>query len=309
MEPILAQLLETAPTVIVGICVMTVIYHLFEGWITTVLAKEFNPQFSYRKGVENAFFCSFYRLATLGSGAGVAGVIYLGENGVEHSIGFGLYLLQFAFHKISIALFSGVFFVASWGFMYEHFSQYMYLLTAGYAVTMVITVILILFCCSVSFHKVLFRMLDWIDKKMDRRFDVQIAALRGECRMLERASRHVLKKKRLAVEVILIGFVRNIFWYGIPYLVFKGHSDITLGQTMAVTSLTIMLAGVIPMPGGVGSTELLFTTLFSGIVDTGLAGSAALLYRFGTFILPFLLGGIIVFERRLRKKRMEDIPL
>lgn len=298
--PILEQLRNTAPWVIVGICVMTVIYHLFEGWITMLLAREYNPNFSFRKGVENAFFCSFYRAATLGSGAGVAAVIYLGENGVEHSIGFGLYMLQYAFHKISIAIFSVVFFVISYDYMYSHFESYMWLLMAGYVVTIIITLVLILLSCSIRFHKLLFRFLDWLDLKLDRRFDVQIASLRGECRMLERASRHVLKRKRLVAEVIVISTIRNAFWYGIPYLIFLGHSDVTLLQTLAVTSLSIMLAAVIPAPGGIGSTELVFTSLFAAIVGTGLAGSSALLYRFGTFIFPFMLGAIIVIERKLR---------
>lgn len=299
MGPIVTQLCETAPWVIVGICVMTVIYHLLEAYITMLLAKEYNPEFSYRKGVTNAFFCSFYRLATLGSGAGVAAVIYLGENGVEHSIGFGLYLLQYAFHRLSIAIFSVILFLMSWGYMYGHFQSYMWLLMAGFLVTVILTLGLILLCCSKGFHRALFRLLDWLDMKLDRRFDVQIASLRGECRMLERASRQVMKNRRLVVKVIVVSTIRNAFWYGMPFLVFVGQSDITLVQTMAITSLSIMLAAIIPAPGGIGSTEVLFTSMFSGIVGTGLAGSAALLYRFGTSVFPLFLGAFVVVGRRM----------
>lgn len=301
--PILQQLQKTVPSVIVAICVMTVCYHFMEGLITMRLAREYNPRFSYRKGVGNAFFCSFYRVATLGSGAGVAAVVYLGENGVEHSIGFGLYMLQYAFHKISIALFSILFFCISWDYMYLHFGSYMWLLMAGYGVTLVITLALILVSCSTAFHKVLFVFLDWLDRKLKHRFAVQIATLRGECQMLERASKHIIRKKRLVAEIILLSMLRNVCWYAIPYVIFSGHMGVTLMQTMAVTSLSVMLAAVLPAPGGIGSTELVFTTLFAGIVGTGLAGSAALLYRFATFIFPFLLGLIIVLGRRLQGHR------
>lgn len=296
----MTQLCETAPWVIIGICVMTVLYHLLEGYITMLLAKEYNPAFSYRKGVTNAFFCSFYRLATLGSGAGVAAVIYLGENGVEHSIGFGLYLLQYAFHRLSIAIFSVILFLMSWGYMYGHFQSYMWLLMVGFLVTVILTMGLILLCCSKRFHKCLFKFLDWLDLKFDRRFDVQIASLRGECRMLERASRQVMKNRRLVTEVTVVSTIRNAFWYGMPFLVFAGHADISFVQTMAITSLSIMLAAIIPAPGGIGSTEVLFTTMFSGIVGTGLAGSAALLYRFGTSLFPLFIGAFVVIGRRVR---------
>lgn len=301
--PILEQLKKTTPVVLIGICALTIIYHLLEGGITTLLAREYNPAFPYRKGVGNAFFCSFYRVATLGSGAGVAGVLYLGENGVEHSKGFGLYMLQYAFHKISIAIFAVVFFLANWNYMYKHFGSYMWLLMVGFLVTLVITLFLILFCCSTAFHKVLFKLLDFINGKLKGRFDVQIASLKGECNMLEVASKHILKKKSLVIEVIVISIIRSCFWYGIPYLIFMGSNEVTLMQTMAVTSLSIMLAAVLPAPGGIGSTELVFTSLFSSIVGTGLAGSAALLYRFGTFIFPFMLGALVVLARRVQINR------
>lgn len=305
MQPIMEQLCETAPWAVAGICMMTVVYHLLEGYITMLLAKEYSPGFSYCKGVTNAFFCSFYRLATLGSGAGVAAVIYLGENGVEHSIGFGLYLLQYAFHRLSIAIFSVILFLMSWGYMYGHFQSYMWLLMAGFVVTVILTLGLILLCCSQGFHKGLFKFMDWLDEKFDRRFDVQIASLRGECLMLERASRQVMKNRHLVIEVTVISTIRNAFWYGMPFLVFAGHSDITLVQTMAITSLSIMLAAIIPAPGGIGSTEVLFTTMFSGIVGTGLAGSAALLYRFGTSLFPLVVGAFVVVGRRVRGQKDE----
>ena len=79
--PIFRQLRETAPIVVVGICLMSLVYYLIEGWITTALAKQYHSGFSYMTGVKNALYCAFCRVATLGSGAGVAASYYLGETG------------------------------------------------------------------------------------------------------------------------------------------------------------------------------------------------------------------------------------
>ena len=84
--PILEQLEKTTPAVIAGICAMTVVYHCVEGVITTLLAKQYNRAFTLGMGITNAFLCSFYRVATLGSGAGVAAIVYLGEHGIELSL-------------------------------------------------------------------------------------------------------------------------------------------------------------------------------------------------------------------------------
>lgn len=301
--PILEQLRQTTPAVIAGICAMTVIYHVIEGVITTLLAKQYHPEFTYAMGITNAFFCSFYRVATLGSGSGIAAIVYLGDHGVQYSESFGLYMLQYAFHKISIAIFSMILFAMNWNYMCAHFGEYMWLLAAGYVVTLIITLFLILFSCSTQFHRIIFVILDFVNGKCKGRFDVSVQMLREQCQMLEEASKYLLKKKRLVAGTIVLNLMKFIFWYAMPYLVFRGSADVTAVETMAVTSLSVMLAAVLPAPAGIGSTEFVFTALFSGIAGTGLAGSASLLYRFGTFVFPFLVGGVVVVGRRIRKKQ------
>lgn len=298
------QMKQTTPMVIAGICFLTLLYHLVEGGITAILVKQYQPDFTWRMGVANAFFCSFYRVATLGSGAGIAAIVYLGDHGVEYSKGFGLYMLQYAFHKMSIALYSAIFFVVSWAYMWNHFESYTPLLAVGYVITFIITIFLILFCCSGKFHKLIFSILDFFDRILKGRLDEMTVQLREQCRMMEAASRHLLKKKTMVTGVVALNLLKFCFWYGIPYLVFRNHSNLTLLEVMAVTSLSVMLAAVIPAPAGIGSTEFVLTALFSGIVGTGLAGSASLLYRFGTFVVPFLVGACIVAVRRIRARRL-----
>lgn len=305
--PILSELRKTTPEVIAGICVLTILYHMTEGLITTVLAKKYNPHFTYWMGVTNAFFCSFYRVATLGGGAGVAAIVYLGEHGVGYSKSFGLYMLQYAFHKISIAIFSLVLSVACWHYMYAFFAagfaSYQWLLVAGYALTLVITLLLVAFCCSERLHRMMFCFLDWMNQKQHGRMDASLGMLREQCFMLEEASREIMGDRLLVAGMIALSMVRNCFWYAIPYLIFRGTCEISLPQTMAVTSLSVMLAAVLPAPAGIGSTEFVFTALFSGIAGTALSGSASLLYRFGTFVFPFFIGMAVVLVRRVRARR------
>ena len=286
-----------------AVCVLSVLYCLVEALITTILARQYEPGFGYRWGIENMFFCSFYRVATLGSGAGVAAIIYLNEHGVDYSKGFGMYMLQYAFHKISIAIYSAIFFFVSWSYMCAHFGGYTWLLLAGYVITMVITLGLILFCCSEKFHRLIFFLLGLLNRK--GKLDALEMQLRGQCAELEEASRYLLRKKKMVAAVIALNIVKLCFWYGMPYLLFAGKGNISLVETMAITALAVMLAAVIPAPAGIGSTEFVFTGLFAGIVGTNVAGSASLLYRFATFVFPFLIGVVVVIARIIRERRAD----
>ena len=71
-----------------------------------------------------------------------------------------------------------------------------------------------------------------------------------------------------------------------------------LPQVLAITSLSMMLAAVIPAPAGIGSSEFVLTMLLAVIVGTAEAGSVSLLYRFATFVLPFLIGAVVVLLRK-----------
>lgn len=228
-------------------------YNVVEGWINYSFAKQYNPQFTYRMGVESAFYCSFYRVATLGSGAGVAAVYYFNEKGIPVFQGTGMYMVEYAIHKVTIAIFSIIFFLLNFGFMKEHYSEYFNLLIAGYVLTAVIATALLLFCCSKKFHGILLFMGDKLNRK--GKFDAQAAMLREQCGILEDAA-------------------------------------------------------VIPSPAGIGSSEFVFTALFTVLVGTGEAGSAALLYRFATFVLPFVIGGVVVLlhkriDRRIAKRKAD----
>lgn len=300
--PIIKELRETTPAVVAGICAMALVYQVIEGLITTMLARQYNPSFTVRMGVTNAFFCSFYRVATLGSGAGIAAIIYLGRHDVEYSKGFGLYMLQYAFHKISIACYSMILFALNWNYMCYYFADYMWLLAAGYLITVAITVGLILFCCSVHVHNWGLGLLDFFNQKSGGKLSGFVENLRCQCGMLEDASKYLLKKRAMVAGIIVLNLIKFCFWYGIPYLTFAGENGVTMPQTMAVTSLSVMLAAVMPAPAGIGTTEFVFTSLFSEIVGMGPAGSAAILYRFGTFVFPFLVGAVIVIAMRIRKK-------
>ena len=122
---------------------------------------------------------------------------------------------------------------------------------------------------------------------------------------MEEASRYLLRKKKMVAAVITLNIVKLCFWYGMPYLLFAGKGNISLVETMAITALSVMLAAVIPTPAGIGSTEFVFTGLFAGIVGTNVAGSASLLYRFATFVFPFLIGAVVVIARVVRKRRAD----
>lgn len=112
----------------------------------------------------------------------------------------------------------------NWEFMKSWFGDYAGLLAGGYAVTLVITIGLFLFCCSKKFHRLIFRLLDIVNQKFHGRFEIMEAEIKRQCMMLEDASKHLLKNKKATTGVIFLCLLKCCFWYGIPYLLLKASS-------------------------------------------------------------------------------------
>lgn len=299
--PIVREIRVTAPWVLAAICISSIVYHLFEGWITYSLAKQYNPRFRYFSAVGCAFYCSFYRVATLGSGSGVAAIYYLGKHNVEYSHGTGLYMVQYMMHKVSIAIFSGLFFLINWHVMIGHFKKYGVYLLLAYAVTVVIVIALLLVACTTKLNGILF-LLTGLLKKSEKMKD-KMESLEEKCIIMQTSTAELLHVRGLIFSMIIKNLIKVCFWYAIPFLIVLGKVDLTLLDSLSITSLSVMAAAVIPTPAGIGSTEFIMTALYQVVMGVELAGTTTLLYRFATFVFPFVVGGVMIFFMRRMERR------
>lgn len=295
--PILTQLKKTSGKIILLICIASLCYGGFESLITFILAREYKKDFKYTQAFGMTYFVSFYRVSTLGSGAGVSALVYLNRCGIEASKGCGMYMLEYAIHKTMLAIFSVIFYIANRSYMMEHFEEYQVYLVLGIILNIIISICLMLFACAVWFHRILYKLMDIFNFK--GKFTNQFDKVREQCKIMEDTSKMMLKSWKKLVLVALINLVKFACWFGIPYIIFGSSAGVNIGQVMAITSLGVMLAAVIPTPAGIGSSEFMLIALFTGIVGSELAGAMSLLYRFATFVFPFLVG--IIFAVGYKK--------
>lgn len=294
------QLKNTAPWVLGLIAAATVIYHLLEGSITWTLARRCNPGFRLRDGFYCAFFCSFYRLSTLGSGQGVAAVVFLGKKGVDYSEATGMYMMQYMLHKVSIAIFSGLFFFLNWQVMSQNYRNYAVYLILAYVLTVLISAGLILLAVWQKSHELILFLVRKLNK--NNKLDGILEKLESSFSIMEKSTAKLLKDVKLLINIFIKNMVKLFFWYSIPFLIMLGTEEITLLSSLSVTSLSVMTAAVIPTPAGIGSTELIMTSLYRVLTDVNKAGAITLLYRVATFILPFLIGAVLILTERVVKR-------
>lgn len=123
---------KVSPRVILALFLTVILYHICEGHITWLIVHKPHPEYTNWKGFCNAFYCSFYKTATLGNGSGIAGIYYLNKSGIPVPNATGMYFFQYIVRKVSMAVYSLLLFTATYPFVHASFSDYQGYLLIGF---------------------------------------------------------------------------------------------------------------------------------------------------------------------------------
>lgn len=313
MGDMLTELAGVSPQVVLSLFLTVILYHICEGHITWLIVHKTHPEYPRWKGFCNAFYCSFYKTATLGSGSGIAGIYYLNKAGIPVPNATGMYFFQYIVHKVSMAVFSLLLFLVTYGFIHTSFADYQGYILLGFAGVCVIAGVL-LAVATVPWMQTACNLLANRFRAKHPSWEEKLTGAGHKLALLQAESRSLLKDPLLLLRLFLCNLLKFTTWYLIPWMVFRSSTTETLPftalQCFSLTALSQSLAGVIPTPAGIGSVEAVFVLLFRRLLPEAKALSAVVLYRFDTMLLPCAMGAFFVLGERIvslhRKKRTAD---
>ena len=256
MGDMLTELAGVSPQVVLSLFVTVILYHIFEGHITWLIVHKTHPEYPRLKGFCNAFYCSFYKTATLGSGSGIAGIYYLNKAGIPVPNATGMYFFQYIVHKVSMAVYSLLLFLATYGFIHASFADYQCYILLGFAGVCVIAGVL-LAVATVPWMQTACNLLANRFRAKHPSWEEKLTGAGHKLALLQAESRSLLQDPILLLRLFLCNVLKFTTWYIIPWIVFcnslggeYGDLPFSFLQCFALTSLSQSLAGVIPTPGG-----------------------------------------------------------
>lgn len=301
VRPVCEKLLATPPYIVVVISITALGYFVMEGLNLWILAKKYNPLFTVKQGIACAFYACFYRTATLGSGSSIAAMYYLSRHNVPVGSCVGLVAVQYASYKIAIALYSGICLLLHFNYFSHIYADYMTYIMSGYAAAFLIAFVMMVFCAWDKLHILIVNLLRTLDKK--KRYTEKTDSLERGFASLSTSTKYLLSHRLTIFKLIFSNMIRLTFWYAIPCILFRAVSISSISRTIGISALSTALAAVIPTPAGIGSTEFVFTLLFSAVNQQPIeTASSMLLYRFATFIFPFLVGSFVAIAVHIHNK-------
>lgn len=297
---ILEGITQVSPTELVNSSLFAVLFFVLEGMIIYSLSVTAVSDYRIKYGISIAYCCEFYRLITFGSGTGIAEIHYLHKKGVEPAIGTGISILQFIMKKVGVAILGIISFLLLYCFpdTKELCREYIVFLAIG----CIITAAIVLFLLAVTLSNNVMTFVLWLADKFTAKFPAaskKAASLKDQVRLLNESGHILLRQKRTLIQVIILNLCKLTAVYCIPAYLLQDKCSLGFIECTALMAVVYMLAGVIPAPSGIGSLEFVYLLFFGTFADPEITVPSLLVFRFVTWILPSLAGGLLcLYEKQ-----------
>lgn len=298
--------IDDMPIWIIVVCLLLgCIYYLFEGAIISTMSSKNETRLTLWQGVVCGFLCAFYKLATLGSATGVAQIYYYKINGISVSEATGMSIAQYTFQKISIGIMGVVSFFVLFSMDIEGIVKYSNYMILGVLVIIIICLALFLIIVSKKIANLLIFIMNKIIKQESRLYPVSQKA-KENIISLQNQGRIIWHDRILFIKIEIFNFMKFICWYSVPGIIILNSYDVSVLVCIGLMSVCNMIGGVMLAPSSIGTLDFVFALLFSTIVESSEYVIATLImYRFFTWMVPFIIGVVPAFLVRKKQKEQE----
>jgi len=294
---------------VVLIVALTILYHVLVGISITRLVRVSNPKYTYLKGIHNAFIAAFFHGITPGSSGGqVAQAIIFKKQGVNSGSAASVLWLEFIIHQAALVIVGFVFLFTKFGVLQLLGPTMQTLVIFGFLVNLVVLVFLFLIVQSPRFNQWFLLKGLYLMKKMRliKSIEKNQKKMSDFVEQFDQAQKLFVNNLDEVAKVTFVYILKISIFYFIPYLVIRSFGfsfiRITFIDIMALSAFLGMLKVFAPLPGGIGSTEVLFIILFSLFTNQIVATSTMILWRFVSFYMIMLIGFLFYLTYKVKMR-------
>lgn len=312
-------LLEHLPLLALGlILIYGISYNFVIGLIYWNIVRKQKPDYKFREALAVAFVGAFFSGITPSATGGQLGQIYiLKHQGIDYGPGASILWLDFFVYQSVMVIYTSIIMLFEYNYYQTHYSKFFFLVLIGWFInTAVIGILIIMAKCPKLYHKIS----KWIVKVLEKikivkepenvmkACDEQIAMFNQEIGTLK-------KEKKLVLKVALLNVLRLTIIYTLPLFIaycLKIPCHFSEIWTVITMSSFVMIANsFFPVPGASGGTEAAFILIFSYLFTRTQASSICILWRFATYFIIILIGGLtfLYCKRKYDKAKKTKLVL
>ena len=283
-----------------GILLMS-LYYVLKSVCMYLLSKEYKKDVTFKEMLNHFLITQFFNGITPFSTGGQPAQIYmLRKSGIKVANATSITISDFLIYQIALIAVGFTSLIINGIFKLINIDKVLLtLIVIGFILNILIGVFLVLISFSKKFNNFIGRIvLKIISKiKLIKNREALIDKLKDKLNEFNEGSKIIRKDKGLLVKCFLLNYVALLSYYMVAFFIFRSldsNTGITLIISIIVSSFVLLIGAFVPIPGGSGGIEGAFLTIFAYLVSGSIIKSALIMWRFITYYLCVLVGGILL---------------
>ena len=275
------------------------LYIISEAYLLKMLINRSDKKYTIKKSIELTLMTRFFNGITPFSLGGEPLQVYeLSKENIKVSDSILAITEAFIIHEITVTFLTIIAIILKYVFNLIP-SGFLWSMTLiGFLVNFIIIFVVSFICIKINVAKkigtILIKILGKIHLIKD--VDSSIKGWNDKCIEYSKGYKALLKDKTFMFKSIMVNSISMIAYYCIAYFaIISVASDININfmYSLILSTLIYISATFVPIPGGSVGIEYAYLNYYILIADENIVVVSLLLWRFISFYLPMIVGGIL----------------
>lgn len=281
------------------LCVL--IYWICQSLCTHMIAKEYSENLKFETIFKQNLITQFFNGITPFSTGGQPMAIYmLKESGIKTTHSTNIILQNFILYQMALIFMGFIAVILNYSLnLFPQVDLLRKLIILGFGINSLVGIALLFISFSKKFNKeIIFKIIDILSK---------FKIIKNKKAKQEKWSKLLLEfhdsaelfrnNKKIFIKGFVYHFIGLLFFYIVPiFVVFslKDYHSLNIINTLTSSAYVLIMGSFVPIPGGSGGIEYGYMAFFGTFLSESILSTSLLLWRFITYYLGILIGGIML---------------
>lgn len=288
--------------ILVALC-FYLVYVVLKGIINYKIVHN-DEKLSRKEAISQNIIAQFFNgITPFQTGGEPMAVYMLTEQGIPVSKATHYMVQSFIFYQLALVMCG--FFAVAYNFIFHIFPKVQFLqhlVLLGFLINIGV-VILLLLSYSKQFTEKVCKFSITVCKKL--KIKIKEKELEKKFEDYHNGFNELTGRKKLFVGGVLLNMASLLCLYSVPYFVLLAMgagSKMTIVETIVSSAYVYLIGAFVPIPGASGGIEYGFTQFFGNFLEGSIISAMLIVWRFITYYLGVIIGGILFnIRERMRK--------
>lgn len=272
---------------------------IIDTYIFKTLINRHKKDYTFKNACKLSIMTRFFNGITPFSLGGQPLQVYeLSKNNIEITDSILVITEMFIIHEITISILTVFAFIFKICFNIIP-NNFLWILTLiGFFINFLILIITLFISIKINLAKKFGKLIIKLMYKLHiiKNKDLHIDNFNNKCNQYSKSFKELLKNKKLIIKCVLLNLVNLILFFSIAYFILLAIDktiNINILYTIILSILVYISATFIPIPGGSVGAEYAYVNYFNLIISNNVVVTSLILWRFISYYLPMIIGGIV----------------